>query len=224
MERNIEQIKKSGKIWSRSDKSRSIYKISPSEYDRILNKITDNHKLDHNKTTAQINSDTAKFANKLRIKDSLGKLKEKCAYILFKDHKKNFQSKKLTSLVNPAKIELGLVSKDLIQNITSRILSNSRYDLWRNSLDTIDWLVNIKNKNSITFIQLDIIDFYPSITRELLLKSKNHTCEYTDICDEEIEILTACKKSILTDNWRTWVKKLMQTTWMYLLVLTTRPK
>ena len=56
------------------------------------------------------------------------------------------------------------------------------------------------------YIQFDIIEFYPSMTRELLLKYQNHAKEYTDITDEEIEIILAYRKSILTDNRRTFVK------------------
>ena len=51
---------------------------SQSEYDKILNnKIMDTYKIDYSNVLAQINSDTAKFTNTLRIKDRLGKLKEK---------------------------------------------------------------------------------------------------------------------------------------------------
>ena len=45
--------------------------------------------------------------------------------------------------------------------------------------------------------------------RELLLKRLNHAREYTDITDEEIEIIRACRKSILIDNHRTWGKSHM---------------
>ena len=37
-------------------------------------------------------------------------------------------------------------------------------------------------------------------------KSLYHTRKYTDITDEEIEIILACKKSFLSDNHRIWVK------------------
>ena len=40
----------------------------------------------------------------------------------------------------------------------------------------------------------------------MLLNSLKNTREYTDIADEEIEIIQACRKSILSDNRRTWVK------------------
>ena len=106
-----------------------------------------------------------KFASKLQIVDKLGKIEEKCTYILFKDHKQNFQVKKQARLINTTKTELGLVSKDLIQIITSRLLSGPKYNLWKNSMDIIDCFKNIKNKKRSTFIQFDIIEFYPSITR-----------------------------------------------------------
>ena len=36
------------------------------------------------------------------------------------------------------------------------------------SLNTIEWFKNIKYKSKTTFIQFDIIGFYPFITKELL--------------------------------------------------------
>ena len=93
-----------------------------------------------------------------------------------------------------------------MQRITSRILSNPKYNLLKDSLDIIDWFKNIKNKKRSTFIQFDIIEFYLSFTRELLLKSLNHAREYTDITDEEIEIILACRKSNVANDRRTWVK------------------
>ena len=138
--------------------------------------------------------------------DRLGKIEEKSAYILFKDHKRNFLDKKQAILINPTKTELGFISKDLIQRITSRLLSNHEYKLWKNSMDTIDGFKNIRDKKRSTFVQFDIIEFHPSITRELILRRLNHAREYTDIMQEEIEIIQACRKSVLSDNRRTWVK------------------
>ena len=82
-------------------------------------------------TITQINRDTAKFAQKVNMIDILGKLEEKSAYILFKDHMKNFSDKKQTRLINPTKTKLGFVSKDVIQTITSRMLSRHKYNLWK---------------------------------------------------------------------------------------------
>ena len=73
-------------------------------------------------------------------------------------------------------------------------------------LDTIDWFKKIKDKKRSTFVQFDIIEFYPSITKELLVRSLNHAREYTEITEEEIEIILARRKTILSDNRRSWVK------------------
>ena len=136
-----------------------------------------NHKLDHSDTITQINRDTAKFALKVNMIDRVGKLEEKSAYILLKDHKKNFPDKKQTRLINPTKTELGFVSKDVIQKITSRLMSSHKYNLWKSSVDTIDWFRKIKDKKRSTFEQFDIIEFYPSITKELFVRSLNHAEE-----------------------------------------------
>ena len=73
-------------------------------------------------------------------------------------------------------------------------------------MDTIDWFRNIRDKKRSTFEQFDIIEFYPSIIRELLVKSLNHVRENTDITEEQVEIILACRKSVLSDNRTTWVK------------------
>ena len=73
-------------------------------------------------------------------------------------------------------------------------------------MDTIDWFKNIRDKKRFTLVQFNIIEFYPSITKELLLKSLNHAREYTDITEEEVEIILACRKSAQSDNCRTWIK------------------
>ena len=73
-------------------------------------------------------------------------------------------------------------------------------------MDTIDWFRKIKDKKRSTFVQFDIIEFYPSITKELLVRSLNHFREYTEITEEEIEIILASRKTVLSDNRRSWVK------------------
>ena len=68
--------------------------IKPSKYQEILkSKITNNYKIDYNNTIEQIDKDTSNFASRLQIEDRLGKFKKKEGYILFKDHKPNFENK-----------------------------------------------------------------------------------------------------------------------------------
>ena len=57
--------------------------------------------------------------------------------MIFKDHKQNFENNKQVRLINPTKTELGLISKNIIQRIVTKILNNSRYIRWKNSLDMV---------------------------------------------------------------------------------------
>ena len=181
-----------------------MYKIKPSI---LKNKITDNYKIDYNNTFDQINKDTCSFANKLHINDRLGKFKKKDAYILFKDHKPNFINKLQTRLINPSKTDLGKISKNIIQNSATNVKEANHSNLWRNSYDTIEWFRKIKNTSKATFRQFDIIDFYPSISKNILIDSINYAQEYVNITKEQYDILLACRKTVLKNNESTWVKK-----------------
>ena len=135
----------------RADKSKNMYKIKPSKYQEILrDKITDNYKIDYNDAIDQINDDTSKFASKLHIEDRLGKFKKKDAYILFKDHKPNFENKLQSRLIDPSKTELGKVSKNIIKNIVTNVRKASYSNFWNNSNDTIEWFKKIKNMSKAT--------------------------------------------------------------------------
>ena len=67
------------------------------------------------------------------------------------------------------------------------------------------WTIE-KNKSKATFIQFDIIDFYPSITKNILIDSINYARKYIDITNEQYEIILACRKIVIKNNESTWVK------------------
>ena len=60
---------------------------------------------------------------------------------------------------------------------------------------TIEWFRKIKNKSKATFMQFDIIDFYPSITKNILIDSINYAWKYVDITKEKYEIILAYNES-----------------------------
>ena len=70
-----------------------------------------------------------------------------------------------------------------------------------------DWFNNIKSKNNCAFTQFDIVEFYPSISEDLLMKSLNYTKTLTTVTDEEINIIMHTRKSLLFNNEEPWVKK-----------------
>ena len=207
LNRDIKELESSKCIWVSANKSRNMYKVEPTKYHEILNKkIMDNYKIDKDNTIDQINKETGNFACKLHINDRLGKFQKRDAYILFKDHKPNFINKLQTRLINPSKTELGKISKNIIENIVTNVREASHSNIWRDSLDTIEWFRGIKNKSKASFIQFDIIDFYPSISKKILIDSINYAKEYIDITKEQFDIILACRKTVLENNGTTWIK------------------
>ena len=191
----------------KADKSKNMHKIKPSKYQELLtNKITENYKIDYNNTIGQTNNDTCRFASKLHIEDRLGKFKKKNAYSLFKEHKPDFENKFQSRLINPSKTALGNVSKNIIKNIVTNVKKANYCNLWENSYDAIEWLKKIKNKSKATFMQFDIIDFYPSIAKNTLIDSINYARKYVEITEEQYEIILSCRKTVLKNNRSTWVK------------------
>ena len=104
--------------------------------------------------------------------------------------------------------ELGKVSKNIIQNIVTNVKKANNSNLWENSYDTIEWFRKIKHKDKATLMQFDIIDFYPSITKNTQIDSINYARKYVEITEEQYDRILACRKTVLKkkNNRSTWVK------------------
>ena len=57
------------------------------------------------------------------------------------------------------------------------------------------------------FIKFDIVEFYPSISEDLLKKSINHAKWFTKVQENGISAIKPARKSLLFSNDGTWVKK-----------------
>ena len=73
-------------------------------------------------------------------------------------------------------------------------------NLWKNSYETIELFRKIKDKIKATFMQFDIIDFYPSITKNILIDSINYARKYVDITNEQYEMILTCRNTVLKNN------------------------
>ena len=68
------------------------------------------------------------------------------AFITIKDHKPNFQSNTKCRLINLAKNELGLVSKEHLEKIISNVANTIKVNQWRNTATVIDWFKSLPQK------------------------------------------------------------------------------
>ena len=71
----------------------------------------------------------------------------------------------------------------------------------------LDWFENIKDQEQLNFIQIDIVEFYPSITTELLNEAISYAQKFTKVDDLTLKTILNSRKSILFNDEDVWVKK-----------------
>ena len=81
------------------------------------------------------------------------------------------------------------------------------YIQWQNSQSAINWFNNITNKEQCTFIIFDIAEFYPSISKQLLLESFEYAKQIVKIEENEISIIMHARKSLLYNDSQPWTKR-----------------
>ena len=135
------------------------------------------------------------------------KTTERQAFVTIKDHKENYRNNPKWRLLNPTKPELGKISKRLTEKINVIVKIKTKLNLLKNTNSATQWYSDLRQKHKLTFIQLDVIGMYGSITEELFLKALKWAEQFIDISEEEKEILLQSKKSTLYHDNKPWEKK-----------------
>ena len=113
-----------------------------------------------------------------------------------------------TRLINPTKSELGKISKQILDRVNNEIRAEIHPNQWTNSNDVIEWFTLLENKKSLSFLVFDIVDFYPSITTELLSKCVKWAKSFTTISNLEHKTIMHARRTLLYDNQKTtWIKR-----------------
>ena len=132
---------------------------------------------------------------------------ETTAFLTLKDHKPDYENHTKCRLINPAKSDVGKISKSILYTVNSKIREQTGFNQWRNSSDTIAWFQSTPLKNRKSLISFDIVDFYPSITESLLDQSIDWATQFTAITDSDIRIIKHARKSLLFHDGLPWVKR-----------------
>ena len=154
-----------------------------------------------------INREAKELASKLDIADKVECTAKTEAFVTLKDHKEDFNSNPKCRLINPAKSELGKVSKRIIEKINEEVKSLSNVNQWKNTKNVTAWFQDIENKKNCSFTQFDIEEFYPSISKDLLLNSIEYAKQFTSIKQSDIDIMMHARKSILFNANDLWIKR-----------------
>ena len=132
---------------------------------------------------------------------------ENNCFVTLKDHKENFQNHPTTRLINPAKNELGRISKVILEDINKRIRTSLGINQWKNTASVIEWFKNIHEKHKHKFMVFDVKDFYPSISEKLLNDSLKFAESFAPISKKDKDIISHARKSLLFNEGETWMKR-----------------
>ena len=104
-------------------KTLNMYRLSKDQYNQLKhNAVTSTYKKASNKIKNEMNKGGVKFAKKAGMLDKMEVNGTSNCFITIKDHKDNFQNNLTTRLINPAKNEIGRISKVILDNINSNLL------------------------------------------------------------------------------------------------------
>ena len=196
------------KVLVEADKTSNLYLVETESYNKLLkDNISKTYKKTNNNSLQEINLEAKKIASQLNLDSRIEVYAEKTAYITLKDHKPHFQQDPKCRLINPAKSELGMISKKLLDGINREIRAKTELNQWMNTEQVLEWFSAQKNKRKSQFIKFDIVEFYPSISESLLKNAIHFAKLYTPISDETLNIILHARKSLLFDGQNVWTKR-----------------
>ena len=201
-------LKQTEKIIIKADKTDNYYSMSCELYNRKLKEnITAKYRRGNFEIVKQINDEARELADRLGMSDRIQKLGRQECYITLKDHKENFPARIDCRLINPSKTEMGRVSKTILQRIVQEVRASTGLNQWRNTQEALTWFNGLGDTSNAKFIQADVEAFYPSISKELLLKALNWARSHSYISDLSMAIIIHCRRGVLWHEGQVWVKK-----------------
>ena len=165
---DVRKVNTSNNVFIFADKTKNIYETTPENYNKILREnVTKTYKLSDENIMDTINEELYNISKDLSIEDRIETMRKLEAFITIKDHvyKESFKVNPKYRLINPAKRELGKVSKIILDNINDTIRTKLKVNQWKNTQSVIEWFNNISNKAKYSFLTFDITELYPSIYR-----------------------------------------------------------
>ena len=135
-----------------------------SEYKKLLNdNITAKYKKASNQVIKNINKEAKSIATNLELDNHIKQYSNKSAFITIKDHKPNFPNNIKCCLINPAKSQIGIISKQLLDNINRTIRSKKHLNQWFSTF-SVPWPIFQPKLTS-----------QPTLVNKIKFPSQNHS-------------------------------------------------
>ena len=114
---------------------------------KVLNdNITRTYKKVPPKSKTSLNLEAKSIAELINLKDCIKCIAGTPAFIAFKDHELDYWKNQSCRLINLAKIELGKVSKLMIEKINKKLISELHLSHWKNTDSVLKLFIDISNK------------------------------------------------------------------------------
>ena len=210
LKRDIRELKQSSKLLIPADKTTNLYKVSTKDYNKLLTEnITKTYKKTSASAVMHVNKEAKSIATKLGVADRIEQYANRNAFLTLKDHKDNFESNPKCRLINPAKSDIGVISKFYLDSVNTKLRQRLQINQWRNTDEVIRWFTAIPDKPHSRFIKFDIADFYPSISQDLLRNAiKFADINSCSIDSDAVNVIMHSRKSFLFESsGNIWVKK-----------------
>ena len=201
LSQDLTKITTDVKLLISADNTTNFYRLDTPAYNKLLETAATKV------IRYKIISEKKKIAKKLGLHNRIDSLATNDSFITLKDHKPNFSNNPTCRLINPSKSEIGIISRRTLQRINSKVVNSAKLNQWRNTDSVIKWFNTLHNKSARSFISFDVVDFYPSISEELLKEALAFAAQYDEITEEEKAIMVQAKKSLLFNGNTAWSKK-----------------
>ena len=202
------KIKKPDSLFIPADKTTNYYAMNSTAYNKLIKEnVTKTYKKSDAKVAEKLNAQSARIAVHLNLDDRIEKLAKKEAFITLKDHKTTFNDHPTCRLINPSTSEIGVISKQILDDINTAIINKTQINQWKNTSSVLKWFNSLQHKETLSFICFDVCDFYPSITVKLLCKALDFANGYRPISAHKRDIIIHAKRSLLFSDNTPWQKK-----------------
>ena len=142
---DIKCLQSGGKVVVEADKTSNLYQVTPERYKQLIHQnVIKNYKLAPPGNKDNVDQRTRVIANKLNVDERMERYTETESFISLKDHKENFYSNPTCRLINPAKSNLGKISKKILERITAKIKTKTGQNQWKSSYEVISWFKKIQ--------------------------------------------------------------------------------
>ena len=119
LKKDIETINSFSNVIIPADKTRNFYQVKNQQYQKLLREnITKTYKRSDDSITIEINKELQDISTKLGIADKIKVMPKQQAYVTIKDH------------INPAKSNLGIVSKQILERINNQVRMASKLNIY----------------------------------------------------------------------------------------------